>query len=90
MIKKLPLLFLYLTCISFTYSQNNLREVGNFKSNPGNLAMFIYTPESLKDSCQKKPLIVALHGCSQNAETISKQSGLNTLAEKYGSFVLYP
>ncbi len=75
---------------SFLFAQKDLKECKYFGSNPGNLAMFMYAPAVLKDSCHKKPLIVALHGCSQNAEAIAKQSGWNMLSEKYGFYVLYP
>ncbi|PLX02256.1 MAG: hypothetical protein C0594_12145, partial [Marinilabiliales bacterium] len=39
---------------------------------------------------QNIPMVVVLHGCSQNAKTVAKESGWNELAVQYGFFVLYP
>ena len=54
-------------------------EVTNFGSNPGNLRMFKYIPDQLPLSA---PLVVVLHGCTQNARTFANQSGWIQLADK--------
>ena len=38
----------------------------------------------------KAPLVVAIHGCSQNASSFAASTGWNELAETYGFYVLYP
>lgn len=60
----------------------------DFGYNPGNLEMSIYLPKA--NSSEKLPLVIALHGCSQNAKSMAKQTGWNELAEKYNFIVLYP
>ena len=41
-------------------------------SNPGNLRMFSYVPESINPAA---PLIVVLHGCKQKAPTFASDAG---------------
>lgn len=67
-----------------------LTGIVGFGPNPGNLKMFIHVPATLKDTLTQIPLIVALHGCSQNAKTIAKHSGWNKLADEQHFIVLYP
>jgi poly(hydroxyalkanoate) depolymerase family esterase len=69
---------------------DNLQEIENFGTNPGNLEMFIYIPSNLPDTLKKIPLVLALHGCSQKAENIAKRSEWNQLADKHHFIVLYP
>ncbi len=64
-----------------------LQEFEGFGSNPGNLRMFAYVPEHLADGA---PLVVALHGCGQNAAEFSHGTGWTTLADRYGFVVVYP
>jgi poly(3-hydroxybutyrate) depolymerase len=47
-----------------------------------------YVPTQL--SAGKVPLVVAIHGCTQNANSFAASTGWNELAERYGFFVLYP
>jgi feruloyl esterase len=63
-----------------------LMPIQNFGENPGNLKMYIHLPPSAN---KVLPLVVVLHGCSQNAGMVAKQSGWNELANKYGFAVLY-
>jgi poly(3-hydroxybutyrate) depolymerase len=49
-----------------------LRELNGFGANPGNLRMFVHTPERLPP---KAPLVVALHGCTQTAEEYDHGTG---------------
>lgn len=82
------ILILQLICNKI-YSRSDLIEIKDFGDNPGNLKMFIYVPDSLRDS-ELVPLVVVLHGCSQNAQSISYESGWNKLADKYNFIVIYP
>ena len=36
------------------------------------------------------PLVVALHGCTQTAESFARSTGFDAAAERYGALVLYP
>lgn len=71
-------------------SHNNARAsittVSSFGSNPGNLKMFKYVPANPKPNAG---LVVALHGCTQNASEYATQTGWSTLADKYGFYVIY-
>lgn len=69
-------------------AQQSLIPLTNFGTNPGNLKAFIHVPITTTNT--PKPLVVVLHGCTQNAESIAKQSGWNKLADEYGFYVLYP
>jgi poly(hydroxyalkanoate) depolymerase family esterase len=64
-----------------------LREVAAHGTNPGNLRMFVYTPEHLP---RNPPLVVALHGCSQTADEFDHGTGWSQLADRLGFVVLYP
>jgi poly(hydroxyalkanoate) depolymerase family esterase len=66
---------------------SRLRELTAFGENPGNLRMFVYAPEHLPESA---PLVVALHGCSQNAGEYDVGTGWSSLAERLGFAVVYP
>lgn len=67
--------------------ESGIVKVENFGSNPGNLEMYQYVPENLPD---KAALVVVLHGCTQNADSIAVETGWNKLAEAHGFAVLYP
>lgn len=56
-----------------------LTRVGNFGSNPGALTMYVYRPASLPAN---PPVVVALHGCTQSAQTYADNSGLPQLADR--------
>src|SRR6266404_5167928 len=93
LIKKLAAFLSLFICINAGYSQNFLREIKNFGSNPGNLRMYLHKPVSTADSVKlraDKPLVVVLHGCNQNAESIALQSGWNKLADGFDFYVIYP
>jgi feruloyl esterase len=64
-----------------------LTQVTGFGSNPGNLAMYAYRPDSLPSGA---PLVVALHGCTQSASAYHQNSGWRELADRYGFAVVYP
>lgn len=56
-------------------------------SNPGELRMLSYVPAGLPAGA---PLVVALHGCTQNAAAYDQGSGWSTLAERHGFALLLP
>ena len=56
-------------------------------SNPGELRMLTYVPPGLPEGA---PLVVALHGCTQNAPAYDHGSGWSALAERHGFAVLFP
>jgi poly(hydroxyalkanoate) depolymerase family esterase len=64
-----------------------LDEVTGFGKNPGGLKMLEYVPKGREG---KMPLVVVLHGCSQDARDFDRGSGWTELARKHGFAVLYP
>jgi poly(3-hydroxybutyrate) depolymerase len=62
-------------------------EVTDFGSNPGNLQMFKYVPDGLPSSA---PLVVVIHGCTQNARTFASETGWIQLADKFGFALAMP
>jgi poly(hydroxyalkanoate) depolymerase family esterase len=62
-------------------------EVSNFGSNPGNLKMFKYAPGNLASS---RPLVVALHGCTQSATKYDDETGWTQLADKFQFALVLP
>ena len=64
-----------------------LRELTGFGANPGNLRLFAYVPEHLPPD---RPLVVALHGCTQTAEDYDHGTGWSSLADTHGFIVIYP
>ena len=65
----------------------HLQQVPGFGSNPGNLRMFQYMPESMPVS---PALVVALHGCTQTAADYDYGSGWCALADACGFAVVFP
>lgn len=57
-----------------------LQQVTGFGSNPGALAMYSYRPDGLPANA---PLVVELHGCTQNASTYFANSGWREMADRY-------
>ncbi|HTA82883.1 MAG TPA: PHB depolymerase family esterase [Bacteroidia bacterium] len=64
-----------------------ITSVTGFGSNPGALNMYNYVPAGISG---KAPLVVALHGCTENATTFAQQSGWNKLALLHGFYMVYP
>lgn len=64
-----------------------MEAVDNFGANPGNLLMFRHVSATAEADA---PLVVVLHGCSQNAADAAELSGWNDLSDRYGFHVLYP
>ncbi|WP_206050831.1 PHB depolymerase family esterase [Nocardioides speluncae] len=64
-----------------------LEEVTGFGTNPGNLQMFRYVPDGLPAD---RALVVALHGCTQNAAAYDDETGWTELADRLGFALLLP
>ncbi|WP_052402082.1 alpha/beta hydrolase family esterase [Muricoccus aerilatus] len=64
-----------------------LTEVTGFGSNPGALRMMVHVPADLPRGA---PLVVALHGCTQNAAAYDEGCGWSSLADRLGFAVLLP
>lgn len=62
-------------------------KVSGFGSNPGNLEMYRYVPQKLDTN---PALVIALHGCTQDAEELLHDTEWDKLAEKYGFVLLLP
>jgi len=83
-IKKDRLWFFYL---SRTYG-NSTSVTGMFANkNAGNPNAWTYVPEGLPKGA---PLVVVLHGCTQNARGYDHGSGWSAAAEEHGFAVLFP
>lgn len=65
----------------------SLQEVTGFGTNPGALRMFRYVPDGLPAG---RPVVVALHGCTQNASGYGTGSGWTQLADRWGFSVVLP
>ncbi|HEY1174854.1 MAG TPA: PHB depolymerase family esterase [Phytomonospora sp.] len=63
-----------------------LRPVASFGSNPGNLAMYAYTPDGLPAGA---PLVVVLHGCTQTAAAYHANSGWQRFADAWRFALVY-
>ncbi|MFL5752215.1 MAG: alpha/beta hydrolase family esterase [Bacteroidia bacterium] len=88
-VKNKLLFFLMLICFSLSGQiDKELTEITDFGSNPGDLRMFVYVPAEKESS--PRPLVVALHGCSQTAKEIARLSGWNKLADLNDFIVVYP
>ncbi|MEV4298172.1 extracellular catalytic domain type 1 short-chain-length polyhydroxyalkanoate depolymerase [Microbispora rosea] len=65
----------------------SLVQVGSFGANPGNLAMYAYRPDGLPGG---RPLVVLLHGCTQNASGYFADSGWRKYADQWGFALVLP
>ena len=68
-------------------SKGRLRHISKFGTNPGNLQMHAYVPDSPTSA---PALVVALHGCTQDANSFDRGTGWSTLADRLGFVVIYP
>jgi poly(hydroxyalkanoate) depolymerase family esterase len=64
-----------------------VQEVTGFGSNPGGLRMFRHVPDGLPSG---RAVVVALHGCTQNAAGYGTGSGWTELADRWGFSVVLP
>ena len=67
--------------------RGRLRELGSGFDNPGALGALCHVPEALPPGA---PLVVVLHGCTQNAAGYDRGSGWSRLADRYGFALLFP
>ncbi|MDB5692877.1 MAG: LpqC, poly [Alphaproteobacteria bacterium] len=66
---------------------DRLSDLPPLRDNPGNLRGRFYVPEGLKGPA---PLVVVLHGCTQDAAVYDHGSGWSTLADRHGFILLFP
>ncbi len=64
-----------------------LTQVSNFGSNPGALQMFDYVSASAGSNA---PLVLALHGCTQQAADYHNDSGWPEYADQWGFDLVFP
>lgn len=82
-------LLVFIIFISNTaFAQDELTEIKSFGQNPGNLRMFIF--DKITSTNKPIPLIIALHGCNQDAIDFAELSGWNKIAQNQKFLVLYP
>lgn len=55
----------------------------------GSRAFYLHTPKGVRRTT-RVPLVVALHGCDQNAHEFADATRLNALADRQGFAVVYP
>ena len=67
--------------------EGRLSPLGEFGSNPGNLKAKTYIPESFRSGA---PLVVVLHGCTQNPSGYDRNSGWSHAADEFGFALLFP
>lgn len=68
-------------------ANSRLRDLADFGSNPGALDARYHVPAGLWDGA---PLVVVLHGCTQDAGGYDRGSGWSKLADEHGFALLYP
>jgi acetylxylan esterase len=70
-----------------TASAASLIQVTNFGTNPSNLGMYVYRP----DTAPARPaVVVAVHYCTGSGPAFFSGSGLAPLADRYGFIVIFP
>jgi poly(hydroxyalkanoate) depolymerase family esterase len=68
-------------------SAATVEEITGFGTNPGGLRMFRYVPDGLPTG---RPVVVALHGCLQDAPGYGTDSGWAALADEWGFTLVLP
>jgi poly(hydroxyalkanoate) depolymerase family esterase len=66
---------------------DRLADLPAIRDNPGNLRGRCYVPAGLAGPA---PLVVVLHGCTQNAAVYDHGSGWSRLADRHGFLLLFP
>ncbi|HEY3870894.1 MAG TPA: PHB depolymerase family esterase [Actinocrinis sp.] len=67
---------------------STLNQVTSFGSNPGALQMYDYVPTTT--TAASAPLVVALHGCTQQASDYYNDSGWPKYADQWGFDLVFP
>lgn len=65
-------------------------EVMDFGADPGNLRMIVHVPENVDSDAKRFPLVVALHGCTQDAAELLAISGWDKLSDLRGFILVCP
>lgn len=68
-------------------AKGELQPVTAFGTNPGNLNMYAYLPAQ---PVAQAPLVVAMHGCTQNAASYDNETGWTELADRHGFYLVLP
>jgi poly(hydroxyalkanoate) depolymerase family esterase len=66
---------------------DRLSDLTGVRDNPGNLRGRYYAPAGMTGPA---PLVVILHGCTQDAAIYDHGSGWSTLADRHGFILLFP
>jgi poly(hydroxyalkanoate) depolymerase family esterase len=61
-----------------------------FKSDAGARAYKLYVPSTWKPGQDEVPLLIMLHGCTQDPDDFAAGTRMNVLAEQHGFIVAYP
>ncbi|MFJ2241557.1 PHB depolymerase family esterase [Streptomyces sp. NPDC087859] len=64
-----------------------LTEITNFGTNPSNLQMYLYVPESVTEN---PAIVVAVHYCTGSGPPMYSGTEYASLADQYGFIVVYP
>lgn len=69
-------------------TQGDFFTAGSFRNSAGQRAYKLYVPPGVNG--QARPLVVMLHGCTQDADDFAAGTAMNEAAREQGFFVLYP
>ena len=74
--------------LTFPIFGKELVSVTDFGKNPGQLDMYKFVPTELPTT--PRPLVVALHGCTQSVQAFANVTGWNKFATEKKFYVVYP
>ncbi|PLR94463.1 alpha/beta hydrolase family esterase [Bacillus sp. T33-2] len=83
----LAVMFLFAMPVNLVAAENDAAVRGSFTNEDGTRPYEFFIPVKIN---KKAPLVVMLHGCTQNAQDFAAGTEMNQLAKKHGFFVLYP
>ncbi|QRW02273.1 PHB depolymerase family esterase [Ceratobasidium sp. AG-Ba] len=70
-----------------TIPKGTLAPISNFGSNPTNVKLYAYVPNSVKSN---PAMLVALHYCQGSAQALYSGTSFKQYADQYGFVVMYP